>query len=218
MKRWLTWMMASCVLVLAGSFAWIHRRGVAVAVAAPATKEAPAEETYAEVRQAREMVSLTGPVADYMLRQKPNVETLRPILHKTVASDHVGGSPVGTSSAILHKTFGVADIVNLPFEVPAHASNPQLRGTYRSFQKQTSSKNAGDGTAGVEFLVLNERQYGEFISGQASEAVFSADAAQEVATSLPPTLDEPAKYHLVFRNSSHDAGGKLVQADFRIDF
>jgi hypothetical protein len=35
---------------------------------------------------------------------------------------------------------------------------------------------------------------------------------------LPPTINQPAKYYLVFRNSAHETGEKLVQADFHIDF
>jgi hypothetical protein len=35
---------------------------------------------------------------------------------------------------------------------------------------------------------------------------------------LPATLDRPAQYYLVFRNSTRAAGKKVVQADFRVDF
>jgi hypothetical protein len=187
----------------------------------PAAEQAPATEaTYAEVREAQKSVTLAGPMADYMSRQEPSkVESLPPISRKASASDHVGGSPVGTSNAILHQTFKVAGIVNLPFEVPAHAANPQLRGTYQSFVKHAGTQSS-DTAADVEFLLLNEQQYGDFLNGRSGEAVFSAEDAhnQEVNTGLPPTLDQPAKYYLIFRNNSHDAGKKVVQADFRIDF
>ena len=54
----------------------------------------------------------------------------------------------------------------------------------------------------------------------AGEAVFSSEAGpnQEVNTALPPTLDEPATYYLVFRNNARSIEKKVVQADFRIDF
>jgi hypothetical protein len=183
---------------------------------------------YAEARDAQQIVGVSGPLADYMLRQKPaQVETVQlvqsaqPISHKAGASGPAGESPVGTSNAILHQTFAVAGIVNLPFEVPAHASNPQLRGTYRSFLKgnlKHAGEQAGEAGADVEFLVLNERQYGEFLNGRQGEAVFSVEDAhdQEVNAGLPPTFDEAAKYYLVFRNNSH--AKTVVQADFRIDF
>jgi hypothetical protein len=186
---------------------------------------------YAEAREAQQIVGVSGPLADYMSRQKPaQVETVQlvqsaqPISHKAAAPGQTGESPVGTSNAILHQTFAVAGIVNLPFEVPAHASNPQLRGTYRSFLKQRGVKQAGvqasDAGADVEFLVLTERQYADFLNGRQGEAVFSVEDAhdQEVNAGLPPTFDEAAKYYLVFRNNSHDAAKRVVQADFRIDF
>jgi hypothetical protein len=218
MNRWLGWLTASCVLILVGSYAWTHRAHMADVVASPSAQTAAPEGTYAEAREAQQAVTMTGPMANYMARQKPsNVETLQPTNYKPVASDHVGGSPVGTSSAILHQTFGVAGIVNLPFEVPAHASNPQLRGAYRSFLKQASAES---NDVDVEFLLLSEQQYGEFLNGRPSESVFSAEDAhnQEVNTGLPPTRDQPAKYYLVFRNNRHEPGKMVVQADFRIDF
>ena len=214
-------LMVSCALVLVGSYAWINRHQAGAVIAVPTAEQAPATEApYAEVREAQKSVTLAGPMADYMSRQEPSkVETLPPISRKASASDHVGGSPVGTSNTILHQTFKVAGIVNLPFEIPAHAANPQLRGTYRSFVKQAGTQSS-DTAADVEFLLLNEQQYAEFLNGRSGEAVFSAEDAhnQEVNTGLPPTLDQPAKYYLIFRNNSHDAGKKVVQADFRIDF
>jgi len=159
-------------------------------------------------------------LAGYMSVQgPPKVETRPPLSHQPSASDHVGGSVVATSNAILHQTFRVAGIVNLPFEVPAHASNPQLRGTYRSYLKQNGSPSS-DASGDVEFLLLNEQQYGEFLNGRAGEAVFSAEDAHrlEVNTGLPPTFDQAAKYHLIFRNNSRNLGKKVVEADFRIDF
>ena len=228
MKRWLGPLVAICVLGLVGYYAWMHRHHVADVVASrstPVVEQPP--PMYAEAREAQQVVGVSGPLADYMLRQKPaQVETVqlvqsaRPISH-TAASGQAKESPVGTSNAILHQTFAVAGIVNLPFEVPAHASNPQLRGTYRSFLKQ-GVKHAGgqssDVAADVEFLVLNQRQYDEFLSGRQGEAVFSVEDAhdQEVNAGLPPTFDEAAKYYLVFRNNSH--AKRVVQADFRIDF
>jgi hypothetical protein len=242
MKRSLGWMVAGCVLALAGSYTWshLHHTGylhrAAEAVAAPAAPQAQAETTYPEVREAQQIVGVTGPLADYVMRQKPaQVETLKPVQLTRLAQpaspvsqrpgafDRVGESPVGTSNAILHQTFRVAGIVNLPFEVPAHAANPQLRGTYRSFLKaggKQAETEASSAAANVEFLLLNEQQYSDFLNGRGGEAIFSVEDAhnQEVNTGLPPTRDHPAKYYLVFRNNSHAAAKTVVQADFRIDF
>ena len=225
MRQWLGLLTAGLALVLGGSYAWVHRNHVANAVAVPAAVPSTTQPNYAEVRDAQKAVTIAGPLADYMSSQNgakqesSKVETLATIAYKPAVSDHVGGSPVGTSNPILHQTFRVAGIVNLPFEVPAHASNPQLRGTYRSFVKREGTL-ASDASADVEFLLLNEPQYDEFLSGRGGEAVFSAEDShsQEVNTGLPPTLAQAAKYHLVFRNNSRDHVKKVVEADFRIDF
>lgn len=223
MERRINWLIVGCVVVFVGAFAWTHRPHPAPAPTL-AQQEAETDATYEEMREAQKSVTLAGPLANYMAREgQPKVETLQPVSHKATALDHVGGSVVGTSSAILHQTFVVASIVNLPFEVPAHAASPQLRGNYRSFVKPAGGKpgeTESSDAANVEFLVLNEAQYAEFLNGHDSEAIFSADDAhdQEVNASLPLTVDHPAKYYLVFRNTSPKAGKKTVQADFRIDF
>lgn len=223
-------LVVSFVLVLACSYAWVHRGHLGESIAAPSVAPPPSTipTDYEEAKAARQAAPIAGPLADYMSQPKSAaVETLEPIqtaqpaqpgLRPVTSSDHVvPGSPVGTSREILHQTFGVAKAVSLAFEVPAHASNPQLRGTYQSFVKQADG---GSANAQIEFLLLNEQQYADFVSGHPVEAVFSADDAdsQEVNASLPPTIDKAAKYYLIFRNNSHAAGKKLVQADFRVDF
>jgi hypothetical protein len=223
MKNWFGPLVASCVLVAVGSFLWTHRRQVAAPNGPAVVTE---HQTYAEEEEARKAVTITGPMADYMRRQK--VETLQSVSamsHQTTASEHVAASsPVGTSTPLLRKTFNVARIVDLPFELPAHAANPQLRGTYSSFTPhsgvQQASAHVSDTTNDVDFLVLNEGQYVDLLSGRPADALFSADGAptQEINFTMPPTFDRPLKYHLVFRNGSPDAGNRAVKADFRIDF
>jgi hypothetical protein len=237
MKKWLGRLAATFVLVLVGSYAWVHRPHVAISEASGL--ESATSPHYAEQEQASQSVTLTGPLADLMARQKAaGVEMLQPIFstasqstpRKTVASDHVtDDSPVGTSTPLLHKTFNVARIVDLPFDLPAHASTPKLRGTYRSFAThgggQQAAEQSDDHGADVEFLLLNEQQFADLLSGHPSDALFSTDAASsgEVNFSMAPTFGQTAKYYLVFRNSafrdsSHAGAKRAVQADFRIDF
>lgn len=223
MKTWFGWAAASLVVVSLISFAWIQRQRVATPAA---LSEVDAQTKYTEQEQAKQMVDVNGPLANYMLREKrADVETLQPLAsHKPAGSDHVGNSPVGTSTALLNKTFSVANVVQLPFDLPAHASSAQLHGTYRSFVAhaggQPAGEPAGDASGLVEFLVLNQQQYDGFLSGRPADALFSADSApaQEVNFTMPPTFAQSAKYHLIFRNSSRTTGKKVVQADFRIDF
>jgi hypothetical protein len=226
MKEWYRWLIASLLLVLFCSFAWIHMRRSAVPAVAAQPPQSPA---YAEQEQARQMVTVTGPLADYISR-RPDVETLQPAAHpvsysasgRPLADDHVhNDSPVGTSTSLLHRTFNVADIADLPFELPPHASTPNLRGTYQSFLPRSGQTGVlSDDQAEVEFLLLSETQYAELIHGRPVNPIFSVDAASngEVDFTMPPTYGRPAKYFLVFRNSAPDKGKKAVQADFRIDF
>jgi hypothetical protein len=238
MKRWLGRLVTICVLALVGYGAWSYRHHVANALAArstPVVEQPP--PMYAEAREAQHVVEVSGPLSDYVRQKAAKGETTQqdetqatptstqsttpastapataPVSLRDTASGPDAESPVGTSSEILHKTFRVTATMSLPFEVPARAANPQLRGTYSSSASQGADAN-------VEFLVLNEKQYTDFLDGHGGEAVFSADdaQAQEANVSLPPTYDQPAKYYLVFRDNAKTRGKKVVKADFRIDF
>ncbi len=130
---------------------------------------------------------------------------------ETVAAlDRVGFSPLGTSQAILSKAFIVRTSVAFPFEIPAHAAMPRLHGGYKSFVGKVGIKS--DDAANVDFFVLTEEQYPDFADGSASETLFSADAAheQDVDVSLPPSLNEPRKFYLVFRNTPGGDAKKVV--------
>ena len=215
-------MITSLVLVAMASYGWRHIRHTADSFntqSAPITEDArQAETSYSEAQDANSSVTMAGPLAKYMSKQGPvAVEKVQAIAYKPVASDHVGGSVVGTSIPILNDKFHVSVIVDLPFHVPPHAATPQLRGNFRSFF-QAGGKPTSDTDADVEFHVLNDEEFSNFLNGKPSEALFSADAThnQEVNASLPPTLNHPATYHLVFLNESRTK--KVVQADFLVDF
>ena len=233
MYRGLVWLVASCVLLAAGAYTWSQRQRVVQSVAAPAVFP-PSDEAspvYEEEKQAAQMVTLTGPLADHMTHQGAGQTGILPASayaagseatsnsktpYKPSANDRVGDSPVGTSTPILRKTFPVVAVVNLPFDIPPHAANPHLKGAYRSFVKS----NGGEAAADVEFMLMNQQQFTALLSGHLGDAVFSADDAhnQEVNFTMPPTFSDPVRYYLVFRNNSRERGKKLVQADFRVDF
>jgi hypothetical protein len=145
-------------------------------------------------------------------------ETVQAPIWKPTEADHVGGSVVGTSNKVLHQTFIVAGTVDLPFEVPAHAYNAKFRGTFRSFIQAGGALTTEPGD--VDFLLMTEQQYSDLLAGHPGDALFSADAThdQEVNANLPPTLDQPKKYHVIFRNVSPKTGKKVVQAEFQLDF
>jgi hypothetical protein len=145
-------------------------------------------------------------------QKKPAPEEVAPI-------DQVGPSPVGTRQEVLHKSFTVGTTVAFPFEIPAHAATPYLRGRFKSYVGQTALP-PNEHRADVDFLLFNEQQYADFSAGNPSESIFSADASQEqtVDVSLPPSLNQSAKYYLVFRNTPGGDAQKTVQADLTVDF
>ena len=134
-------------------------------------------------------------------------------------ADRVSRSPVETSQTVLHKTFTVTTSDSFPFEIPAHAAIPHLRGNYKSFVKRIEAQ-SNDDTANVEFLILTEEQNIDFANGHFGEALFSADAShdQDVNVSLPASRDLPKKYYLIFRNPPGGEKRKIIQADFTLDF
>jgi len=211
------------ILVTLVAFSWMHLKRSADSAeikAAPLIEQArKAQQASSESQDSQPSVSLAGPLAKYIPKADGSMpDTIETITYTPVASDHVGDSVVGTSIAILKEKFRITSVVDVPFEVPAHASMPQLRGTFRSFI-QPNGKPSSDTHADIDFRVLTEEEFNHFMNGQPSEPLFAADAThdQEVNASLPPTLNKSVKYHLIFVNGSRGTK-KVVQPDFRIDF
>ena len=141
----------------------------------------------------------------------PPVSTIAP-------SDRVSPSPVGTTQTVLQKTFNLKVSATFPFEIPAHAAQPHLHGIFESFVGQVHG--ASDETANIDFLILNQEQQADSAGNRASEALFSLEAShnQAVNFDLPPSMNQPVKYYLVFRNPGGGKGSKVVEANFRVDF
>src|SRR5271169_2666391 len=76
MKRLFGSLVTAFALILMSSYMWTHRERVATAVAvseAPVvTQGTPTDQTYDEVKEAQKAVTLSGPLANYMARQKPS--------------------------------------------------------------------------------------------------------------------------------------------------
>src|SRR5215469_7363703 len=135
-------LVSTLILVALVGFTWMHFKRTADSVelkAGPLIEQArKAQRASSEGQDSQSSVSMEGPLAQYMSKQdgaksdsdKDKIET---ITYTPVASDHVGGSVVGSSVAILKNKFRLASVVDVPFEVPAHATMPQLHGTFRSF-------------------------------------------------------------------------------------
>jgi hypothetical protein len=142
-----------------------------------------------------------------------------PAVEEVAPTEHVAPSPQGTSLVVVHKAFTVRSSINFPFEIPAHAAMPRLHGSYKSFVTKLGVQSSED-SANVDFFVFTEDQYADFVRGAAGDSLFLADAShdQTVDVGLPPTMNEPRKYYLVFRNTSGGDAKKAVQADLSVDF
>jgi hypothetical protein len=179
-------------------------------------------------------VGFAGPLAQMALNEKPekpeeprNVPAVRgpealPENHRT-RRPHSGDSiarPVQTvNDVIVRATLEVATNHNqiVTFEVPPHVVKPRLHGNYRSSVERVHGESGG--AANVDFLVLSENQYSDFLGGRPEEALFSVDASDNhtVNFDLPASMDQPVKYYLVFV-SSKGKTKKVVEANFTVDF
>jgi len=141
-----------------------------------------------------------------------------PVSATLAPSERVASSPVGTTQAVLEKTFPLQTQAIFPFEIPSHAVRPHLHGIFESFVRQVHG--TSDDSANVDFLIVNEQQHADLVGNRPSEALFSVEAShnQAVNFDLPASLDQPVKYYLVFRSSDGGKTGKVVEANFRVDF
>ena len=146
-------------------------------------------------------------------KQSPTAEPAKP-----AAPPERIVSLAGTSQTVLQKTFTLNSSTTFPFEIPAHATQPHLHGIFESSLGKPHGPS--DERANVEFLILNQEQEDAAESNRASDVLFSADAShnQAVNLDLPPSMDQPVKYYLVFRNPDGVKTSKAVNANFRVDF
>jgi hypothetical protein len=221
MHRVIAWMLVGVALV-AGC---VYYQDHPTQLKAWAIQRSQAAETKSATPDSGPMPSIVSPLdvltakvaAPQTTQTETQEEPARP--WKQHPSDHVAPSPVGTTTAIVHKTFAVTSTEKFIFEVPAHAASPQLHGTYHSSAKNPGAQ-SGDENGDVDLLLINEQQYADFLNGNPADVVYSVDSSsdQDVSLGLPATRDQPVRYYLVFRNSSARAGKKVVQADFRVNF
>lgn len=220
MNSWLKPALIVVVLAVMASYFWHNRRHVASSVAAPATSASEnSEPASAEAEEANQSITVAGPLANYMLHGKPvPIQIVKGISYKETAEDRVGESPVGTRRDVLHKAIRVSGLTDVRFQLPPHSATPQLRGSFQSYPPPSDTP-SNDANADISFLVLSDRQYTDFLQGRPGEPIFSAEAThnQAVDATLPPSLDRPVTYHLVFL-ADGAAKQAVVQTDFHIDF
>jgi hypothetical protein len=188
--------------------------------AAPSSQEADSGDSPspASSPENQKMVTMVSPLPQWMEdgNSAKSVPEVR-YAGKPHPNDLIAPSPVGSSTLIVHKTSAISRAVNFPFEIPDHAVNAQLRGSYRSFGGQGIQD--GNQSADVAFLLMNEAQYALFLTGRSPDVLLNLDPShdQDVNFGLPASRELPVKYYLVFVNNPKE-GKKIVQADFRVDF
>ena len=210
----------ACLLMgaaLVGGYYYYHDR--ASTPKAQTTEQAQSTEANTVAQNPDKAVEVAGPLAQWMQNQKQEQAPEERRVAKPHALDHIEESPVGTSNAIVRKTFAVSAPAKFSFEIPPHAASPQLHGTFRSFVREAGVQSS-DESADIDLLLMNGEQYADFQRGQPADTVYSVDSShdQDVSFGLPATLDHPVQYYLVFRNSSSSPSKKVVQADFQVDF
>ena len=99
---------------------YAYRRMQQVPLVAPAVPPTSSEKTmsYAEAKQAAQAVKMVGPLAEYMANQEgppPAAKEAETVTWIPTASDHVGGSVVGSTAPILRKSFTVRSAVQVAF-------------------------------------------------------------------------------------------------------
>lgn len=213
MKKLLEWLVVGCVVC--GAYAFIRPY---FPTANPAIIE-PLQPAERKPEQGEPLIALRGPLADYMQQHPASEVPVQPAApHGPFPGDRIVDSPAGTSLDFLRKTFALKSTAKFAFEIPAHASNPQLRGSYQSFVKQEGSESS-DESPDVEFLLIREPEYAALLSGRPVNVLFFVESShsQQVQVDLAATFDRPARYCLVFRNHSGGEAKKIVHAEFRVD-
>jgi hypothetical protein len=204
-----------CLILVLARQLWTHRN---IAILSTKVRSQEGSGDTLTEPDASQTVTVAGPLAELLKTETAgNHEEEQPASQRTVASDHVGPSPVGTNAVLLHRTFWVARAVEQPFDLPPHAFNPQLHGSYVGFSQ--GSQEIADEPGSVQFLLLNEEQHTNFIGGRPAEALLTADGSheQEINFRMPPTFEQSARYYMVFKNSSRSRK-QVVRADFRIEY
>lgn len=120
--------------------------------------------------------------------------------------------------SILDKTFDLKTSAAFPFEIPARSTQPHLHGIFESHLG--NARGASNDAANIGLVVMNEQQQEDFANNRATETLFSIEDShsQSVNFDLPPSFGQPVKYYLIFQNSRDGKTGKVIKANFRVDF
>jgi hypothetical protein len=128
------------------------------------------------------------------------------------AIDHIVAAPTNAPARFLHKKFSVKRFEGFELIVPAHTFHPKVHGTYKS----SLSGGGSDDDAELTVMLLNETEFGAFISGEDITGRFSTESSRsgEVDWALNSPAFQADKYYLIFLGTSNRVRNKIVEADF----
>jgi len=159
--------------------------------------------------------TLTGRQSDSQTPAGPQEPAAGPA---DTTGDHVEGTALPAPDHFLHRRFTVTNRSDFVFTVPAQVVNPHLRGSFRAFSKATPESSTPE-PAEIDLMLMNERQFEDFVSGRSANAAFELDSSSSrtLNYAIPPTLGRPERYHLVFL-ASRRSSVTVVEADFAVSF
>jgi hypothetical protein len=162
--------------------------------------------------------TLAALIAIFLLAGEACTKQPPPPAHSAARPERVAPTPADSTLTVMQKTFNLKGSATFPFEIPAHTAQPHLHGIFES--SAGSGPGASSDNANIDFLILNQEQQTDFANHRDSPALFSLEAShnQAVNFDLPPSMNQPVKYYLVFRNPGGSKDSKVVQANFRVDF
>ena len=162
--------------------------------------------------------TLAALIALFLLAGEACTKEAPPPAQTTARPERVAPTPADTTQTVLQKTFNLKGTATFPFEIPAHAAQPHLHGIFESTAGRARGQSSDE--ANIDFLIMNQEQETDFANNRESETMFAVETThnQAINFDLPPSMSQPVKYYLVFRNPAGTKDSKVVQADFRVDF
>jgi hypothetical protein len=134
--------------------------------------------------------------------------------------DRVNQGPRLAPQRVTHGISRLDKSQKFPFDLPAHALTPRLRGNYSSFVQGTGGARISDESADVELLVMSEDQYDAFTNRRSAESLYAIEPSHDhgVSISLPATQADAVHYYVVFRRSTEGKSPIWVNADLNVEF
>jgi hypothetical protein len=137
------------------------------------------------------------------------------------AVDHVAHGPRIPPRTIAQGDFAVGRPQRFSFIVPPHVLTPRLRGEFSTFARGRDGARLSDSTGGIDFMLLNEFQYQDFVRGSSTaQAMYAYNSSHQQALSLalPATLGDPVHYYVIMRKAGEEKAPVWVRADLVVDF